>query len=129
MDENSSSVATESQPPTIDNNSTIVGDVAASGEESNASEETASSAGEAAKENESKEDSLKESIGGDSAGLGIQRLVEVKDSAITVSASYNTRYYYTSNPEKVKAPDRKDITLWENGLSVNIGNFWILSDL
>ncbi|MBG30452.1 MAG: hypothetical protein CMI31_10695 [Opitutae bacterium] len=121
VDDNSSSVASESEPPTSDNNLTIVGDGVASDEESNASEENASSTEDAATEKENEGDTLKESIGGDSGGLGIQRLVEVKDSAITVSASYSTRYYYSSNPEKVKVPTKKDITLWENGLSVNIG--------
>ncbi len=75
----------------------------------------------AAAEEEEDDETLKETIGGDAPGLGIQRLVDVKDSAITVSANYNTRYYYSSNPEKVKNVARQDITLWENGLSVNVG--------
>ena len=120
MDENASEVASGDPAATDDNTSATVVDIAPA-EESNATEENANPDPEASKEEENKEDTLKESIGGDSGGLGIQRLVEVKDSAITVSASYNARYYYTSNPEKVKSPTRKDITLWENGLSVNIG--------
>ncbi|MBO94613.1 MAG: hypothetical protein CMI32_06925 [Opitutales bacterium] len=71
---------------------------------------------------EKKEDEIpKKTIGGDAIGVGVQRLVEVKESDITVSASYNTRYYYSSNPEKVRNGGRQDVTLWENGLSVNVG--------
>jgi len=75
---------------------------------------------------EKEEKLLKEKISGDATGLGIQRLVEVKDSKITVSANYNTRYFYKSNPQSVKHIDRlspatRDIMVWENGLSVNVG--------
>ena len=93
----------------------------ASNGDSNATAKDANASDSVASGGENNE-TLTESIGGDSTGMGIQRLVQVEEgSQISVSANYNTRYYYSSNPLKVRNVQTKDITLWENGLSVNVG--------
>ena len=43
------------------------------------------------------------------------------ESNLFVRANYHTRYYYSSNPLKVKNVSTEDITSWENELSVNLG--------
>ena len=102
-----------------DNATTVAAETAKDNNSTDSQEGTEET--ETTEEGEEKDETLKEEIGGDSSGLGIQRLVEVKDSAITPSVGYNMRYYYSSNPEKVRSPTRKDIMLLENGLSLNLG--------
>lgn len=53
--------------------------------------------------------------------MGSQRLLQVRDSALSPSVSASTSYNYTSNPDKVENPTRRDGTTLNLSLTFNLG--------
>ena len=53
--------------------------------------------------------------------MGTQRLIQVKDSSITPVMTASTAFKYTSNPDKIKTPTRKDGSTLDLSLNLSVG--------
>ena len=66
-------------------------------------------------------DSLSDAFTIEEDPMGSQRLLQVRDSTLSPSVSASTSFNYTSNPDKVENPSRRDGTSLNLSLSLNLG--------